>query len=220
MTHPAFERKTPALRHFIKTLPFALLTAGMNLASAFAEEAIPLADILKPSGEGASTGGGDVNMSMILFNTLLVLGVGLWVMRQIWFVDWAERVKVAHLEEGKPILIAMWQAMRLSWGRILTTPARQALTPLAKPTMPSASAMPSWLERLDVQTLETGTKLHWLRVHGQDYILTETANHSQWMKLGEDGDLQEAIPAVEGLASVATSDASPVYQLPHYLDTV
>jgi hypothetical protein len=192
----------------------------MNLSSAFAEEAIPLADILKPSGEGASTGGGDVNMSMILFNTLLVLGIGLWVMRQIWFVEWAERVKVAHLEDGKPILIAMWQAMRLSWGGILTPPVRQALRPLAKPTMPSASSVPSWLERLDVQTLETGTKLHWLRVHGQDYILTETANHSQWMKLSEDGDLQEVIPAVEGLASVPKVEAPPVYQLPDYLDTV
>ena len=208
------------MRYFIKTLPFILLTAWMNLSNALAEEAIPLADILKPSGEGASTGGGDVNMSMILFNTLLVLGVGLWVMRQIWFVEWAERVKVAHLEEGKPILIAMWQAMRLSWGGILTPPARQAIKPLAKPTMPSASNTPSWLERLDVQTLETGTKLHWMRVHGQDYILTETANHSQWLKLGEDGDAMEAIPAVEGLASVAKVDASPVYQLPDYLDTV
>ncbi|MFN7311597.1 MAG: hypothetical protein ACK5T0_09565 [Vampirovibrionales bacterium] len=208
------------MRYFIKTLPFILLTAWMNLSNALAEEAIPLADILKPSGEGASTGGGDVNMSMILFNTLLVLGVGLWVMRQIWFVEWAERVKVAHLEEGKPILIAMWQAMRLSWGGILTPPARQAIKPLAKPTMDLASNTPSWLERLDVQTLETGTKLHWMRVHGQDYILTETANHSQWMKLGEDGDAMEAIPAVEGLASVAKVEASTVYQLPDYLDTV
>ncbi len=208
------------MKHFIKTLPFVLLTAWTTLASAFAEEAIPLADILKPSSESAATGGGDVNMSMILFNTLLVLGIGLWVMRQVWFVEWAERVKVAHLEEGKSILIAIWQAMRLSWGGILTPQTRQAVTPLAKPTMPSVSAMPSWLERLDVQTLDTGTKLHWLRVHGQDYILTETANHSQWMKLGEDGDAQDVIPAVEGLASVATSDASPVYQLPDYLDTV
>jgi len=205
---------------FMPSLPFLLLPTWMNLSSAFAEEAIPLADILKPSGEGASTGGGDVNMSMILFNTLLVLGIGLWVMRQIWFVEWAERVKVAHLEDGKPILIAMWQAMRLSWGGILTPPVRQALRPLAKPTMPSASSVPSWLERLDVQTLGTGTKLHWLRVHGQDYILTETANHSQWMKLGEDGDLQEVIPAVEGLASVPKVEGSPVYQLPDYLDTV
>lgn len=208
------------MKHFIKTLPFVLLTAWMNLSSAFAEEAIPLADILKPSGEGASTGGGDVNMSMILFNTLLVLGVGLWVMRQIWFVEWAERVKVAHLEEDKPILIAMWQAMRLSWGGILTPSARQALTPLAKPTMPSASCVPSWLERLDVQTLETGTKLHWLRVHGQDYILTETANHIHWMKLSEDGDAMEAIPSLEDVAPVAKEQASPVYQLPDYLDTV
>jgi hypothetical protein len=205
---------------FMPSLPFLLLPTWMNLSSAFAEEAIPLADILKPSGEGASTGGGDVNMSMILFNTLLVLGIGLWVMRQIWFVEWAERVKVAHLEDGKPILIAMWQAMRLSWGGILTPPVRQALRPLAKPTMPSASSVPSWLERLDVQTLETGTKLHWLRVHGQDYILTETANHSQWMKLSEDGDAMEAIPSVEGVAPVAKVEASPVYQLPDYLDTV
>ncbi len=205
---------------FMPSLPFLLLPTWMNLSSAFAEEAIPLADILKPSGEGASTGGGDVNMSMILFNTLLVLGIGLWVMRQIWFVEWAERVKVAHLEDGKPILIAMWQAMRLSWGGILTPPVRQALRPLAKPTMPSASSVPSWLERLDVQTLETGTKLHWLRVHGQDYILTETANHSQWMKLGEDGDAMEIIPSVEGVAPVAKVEAPPVYQLPDYLDTV
>jgi len=205
---------------FMPSLPFLLLPTWMNLSSAFAEEAIPLADILKPSGEGASTGGGDVNMSMILFNTLLVLGIGLWVMRQIWFVEWAERVKVAHLEDGKPILIAMWQAMRLSWGGILTPPVRQALRPLAKPTMPSASSVPSWLERLDVQTLGTGTKLHWLRVHGQDYILTETANHSQWMKLGEDGDAMEIIPSVEGVAPVAKVEAPPVYQLPDYLDTV
>jgi hypothetical protein len=179
------------LRYFIQTVPLVLLTAWTTLAAAFAEEAIPLADILKPSGESATTGGGDVNISMILFNTLLVLGIGLWVMRQAWFVDWAERVKVAHLEEAKPILIAMWQAMPLSWGGILTPQTRQAVTPLAKPTVPSASATPSWLERLDVQTLETGTKLHWLRVHGQDYILTETANHSQWMKLGEATALHE-----------------------------
>jgi hypothetical protein len=79
---------------------------------------------------------------------------------------------------------------------------------------------PAWLERVDVQTLETGTKLHWLRVHGQDYILTETANHSQWLKLGEQEDTLNACPTPKTLDSSKKDEAVVVYQLPDYLDSL
>ena len=205
---------------FTQTLPAVLLTVWTSLSTAWAEDAIPLADILKPSGESTATGGGDVNMSMILFNTLLVLGVGIWVMRQVWFIEWAERVKVAHLENGQPILVAIWHAFPFSWGGVLRPQAREGKRLSPKSSLTLEASTPSWLQRIDVQTLETGTKLHWLRVHGQDYILTETAQHSQWMKLGDPAEDMDAIPSVEGMAPMAIPEASSVYQLRDYLDTI
>jgi hypothetical protein len=205
---------------FIPPIAVTLLTVWFTRSFAFAEEAIPLADILKPSVEGTSTATGEINTSMILFNTLLVIGLGLWVMRQRWFVEWAERVRVAHTEGAQPILMAMGQALRLPRFKAPSVGSLQSHFLTKAPERPSNAPPPAWLERVDVQTLETGTKLHWLRVHGQDYILTETANHSQWLKLGEDGDAEESIPAVEGGASVAKEQASPVYQLPDYLDSL
>ena len=193
-----------------------------NLATAYAEEAIPLSEILKPSAEATASSGADPNFSVIVFNTLLVLGLGILVMRQVWFIDWAERVKQGHLQEGKPVLIAMWQAIHFSWTKALKAPPTQPLNPWQASSISLGSDdTPSWLERLDVQTLETGTKVHWMRVHGQDYLLTETTHHSQWMKLGDNAEEREATPVVaeEAYRLSKLEEAAP-RQLPDYLDSL
>ena len=205
---------------FIPPIAVALLTVWFTRSFAFAEEAIALADILKPSVEGTPTATGEINTSMILFNTLLVMGLGLWVMRQRWFVEWAERVRVAHTEEAQPILMAMGQALRLPRFKAPSVGSIQSHFFSTAPQSPLNETTPAWLERVDVQTLETGTKLHWLRVHGEDYILTETPQHSQWLKLGEQEDTLNPCPTPKTLDSSKKDEAVAVYQLPDYLDSL
>jgi hypothetical protein len=175
-----------------------------------AEESLLLSDVLKPSAE-ASGQTTTPNITLVFFYTLLVLGLGILVIRQPWFLAWLDRVKLAHLQEEKPILHAMWQsilpsALPTDTGRDLNT--AEAFHPLDR------SVMPSWLERVDRQELASGVKLHWVRLHGQDYLLTETANHTQWMKLG---DNENRLPDEDTL----TQEAEPLVQrLPDYLDTI
>lgn len=181
----------------------------LNTSAVRAEESVLLSDVLKPS---ASQAGKSVapNLTLIFFNTLLVLGLGILVMRQPWCIAWMNRVKAAHLEEQKPLLQALWQSVALpsTWHAL-------EQNNLAKHYEANAPhLMPSWLERVDVQELASGVKLHWVRLHGQDYLLTETAHHTQWLKLGGQASL---LPEADAF----TEEAEPLLQrLPDYLDAV
>ena len=185
------------------------ISCVLNTSVVQAEESVLLSDVLKPSAEqaGQST---TPNLTLIFFNTLLVLGLGILVMRQPWCVAWMNRVKVAHLEEQKPLLQALWQSVALpsTWHAL----EQNNLAKHYEVNPPHL--MPSWLERVDVQELASGVKLYWVRLHGQDYLLTETANHTQWLKLGEQGSL---LPQADAF----TEEAEPILQrLPDYLDAM
>lgn len=190
---------------------YALLTVAClltwispRLQVLHAEENIPLAELLKPSESASPEGEGGVQWGMIFFNTLLVGGLGIFVLRQAWFLAWARRVQALHLDASVSLPRAMWQSVRLPdgltafpWMRGQQAGSTLAVAPALNRIPPEAVRESTWLQTLDSQVLATGTRLHWLRIHGEDYILTESSTHSQWLKIGHDTQVNESMPILE-----------------------
>gem|GEM_PF-4376983 len=219
-------------------LSLLCLCAFMLIAPSYAEQAMPqaeeaiaLVDILKPSGDAASGVAGGFNYGMLLFNTLFVIGLGVIVMKQPWFKAWADRVK-ENIDNGQTPMKAMWAAFKKtptpSYIVRPPTPAKPAngeacplgereLNPMASRFAMTNLSDAGWVEHLDSTTLVTGTILHWIKLRGEEYVLTETENHSQWLKLDTGETLSDQDVLTRDMIENHQEEA-PIQQLPDYLD--